>query len=48
MPKDSAAELEKTASQVRYNLRMNNTRLMDLMDEIKDFYKSQARESMRA
>ena len=47
VPKDSVAELEKTASQVRSNLRMNNTRLMDLMDEIKDFYESQARERER-
>ena len=48
VPKESVAQLQKTAAQVRHNLKMNNVRLIDLMDEIKDFYESQARESTRA
>ena len=38
VPKESLARLQKTAAQMRHNLKMNNVRLIDLMDEINDFY----------
>ena len=47
-PKDSVAELQKNTSHLRHNLKMNNIKLYDIFQAMKQYFESEKRNQTNA